>query len=279
MPNNRNWKVAVLLLTASAPFLKAQYGRPTITKGIQFEQKLNSPVPLDLVFKDETGQTVPLRTYFGEKPVVLSMVYFTCPSLCPMSLHETVTSLHRVPLKAGQDYNVVVVSFDPADTPVQAAAKKAYYAREFGGGSNYETGFHFLTGTKENATKLGQAIGFGYRYDPGTKQFIHAGGIMIATPDGRMARYFYGIDYAPADLRMGLVEASAHRISSPVDYVLLFCFHYDAAQGKYTLAIFNVLKLAALITLLGLGGLIYLLMRKDKRAKTPTRWRGVQHVR
>jgi len=266
------------MLLAGASILGAQYARPAIAKGVNLEQKLNASVPLDLMFHDESGQTVPLRTYFGEKPVVLSLVYFRCPSLCPMSLHEMVSSLKRVSsLHAGIDYNVVVVSFDPSDTPAEAAEKKAQYAKEFQR-PGFNSGWHFLTGSQDSISKLASAVGFGYRYDPATKQYIHAGGIMVATPDGRMSRYFYGIDYVPADLRMALVEASQHKIGSPVDYVLLFCFHYDYTAGKYTLAIVNVLKIAAAMTLIGLAGLVYLLMRKEKPKKKSAAWKEAHHV-
>jgi protein SCO1/2 len=266
------------MVSASAAVVSAQYPRPPIAKGITIQQKLNAPVPLDLVFHDETGRTVPLRTYFGEKPVVLSLVYFKCPSLCPMSLHETVSSLKKLSLEPGRDYNVVVVSFDPSDTPAMATEKKAMYAKEFGNKPGFDSGWHFLTGTQDSVSRLAKAVGFGYRWDAGTKQFVHAGGIMVATPEGKMSRYFYGIDYAPADLRMALVEASAHKIGNPVDYVLLFCFHYDPYQAKYTLVIINVLKIAAGITVLCLAGLIYLLMRNDKKQKTPTGWREAHHA-
>lgn len=264
-------------LLASASLSFGQYARPKAMQGVKLEQKLNSPVPLDLMFNDENGQAVPLRTYFGEKPVVLELVYFKCPSLCPMSLRETVMSLRRVPMQTGIDYDVVVVSFDPADTPAAAREKKAEYARMFGR-AGFNTGWHFLTGSQDSISKLTSAVGFGYRWDEPSKQFIHAGGIMVATPEGRMSRYFYGIDYAPADLRMALVEASKHRISNPVNYVLLFCFHYDATQGKYTLAVFNILKAGAALTILLLGGLIYLLMRKDKTQRLQAKWKEAEHV-
>jgi len=270
--------VTVAMLALSASCLSAQYARPAITKGVNLQQKLNAPVPLDLVFHDEAGQSVPLRSYFGEKPVVLSLVYFKCPSLCPMSLHETVGSLRRVALEPGRDYNVLVVSFDPADTPAEATEKKAFYAKQYSK-PGFESGWHFLTGTPDSISRLASAVGFGYRWDPATRQFIHAGGIMVATPEGKMSRYFYGIDYAPADLRMALVEASQHKIGSPVDYVLLFCFHYDALQGKYTLVIVNVLKIAAGLTVFLLAGLIYLLMRNDTKQKKQMAWREAQHVR
>lgn len=266
---------ATLLASASLGF--GQYARPKATQGVNLEQKLNSPVPLDLTFNDENGQAAPLRTYFGEKPVVLELVYFNCPSLCPMSLRESVTSLRRVPMQTGIDYEVVVVSFDPKDTPAVAREKKAEYAKMFGR-AGFNNGWHFLTGSQDSITKLASAVGFGYRWDENSKQFIHAGGIMVATPDGKMSRYFYGVDYAPADLRMALVEASKHRISNPVNYVLLFCFHYDATQGKYTLAVVNILKAGAALTVLLLAGLIYLLMRKDKTHRVREQWKEAEHV-
>jgi protein SCO1/2 len=268
---------SVALLMATASMATSQYARPTAAKGVNLEQKLNAPVPLDLMFNDESGQSVPLRTYFGEKPVVLSLVYFKCPSLCPMSLRETVTGLRRVPLQTGIDYEVVVVSFDPSDTPEAAREKKAEYAKMFGR-AGFNSSWHFLTGSQDSISKLTSAVGFGYRLDEPSKQFKHAGGIMVATPEGRMSRYFYGVDYAPADLRLALAEASKHKISNPVNYVLLFCFHYDATQGKYTLAIVNILKIAAGITILLLAGLIYLLMRKDKTQNLGRRWKEAEHV-
>ncbi len=272
-----NWLLVVGLALASVWPISAQYARPAIAKGVNLEQKLNAPVPLDLVLRDENGQAVPLRTYFGDKPVVIEMVYFTCPSLCPMSMHESVVSLKRLTLVPGLDYNVVVVSFDPHDTPAVAREKKAYYEKEFGR-SGFNSGFHFLTGSEDSVSKLASAVGFGYRYDPASKQYIHAAGIMVATPDGKVSRYFYGIDYSPTDLRMALSEASRHRISSPVDYVLQFCFHYDASQGKYTLAILNILKVAGGLTIILLAGLIYLLMRHNKTPGRPNGWKDARHV-
>ena len=270
--------LALGMLLSEAALLSAQYARPKITNGVTIEQKLNSPVPLDLVFHDEQNQIVPLRTYFGEKPVVLSLVYFNCPNLCPMSLHETVESLRRVALEPGRDYNVVVVSFDPADTPAIAEKTKIKYKAQFGNKAGYDAGWHFLTGDQHSISKLADAVGFRYRWDDATKQFIHAGGIMVATPDGKLSRYFYGVDYAPADLRMALVDASSHKIGSPVDYVLLFCFHYNAAQGKYTLAIFKLLKLGGALTMLALFAGLYFLMRNDKEKKIPTNWKEAHHV-
>jgi protein SCO1/2 len=269
--------VGTCVALLSAVLLQAQYARPLLTKGVGIQQKLNSPVPLDLVFRDEANQVVPLRTYFGDRPVVLSLVYFKCPSLCPMSMRETISGLRRLAFQPGRDYEVLVVSFDPSDTPADAAKTKAEFKQQFNR-PGYDAGFHFLTGDQQSISKLTSALGWTYRWDDASKQFIHAGGIMVATPEGKLSRYFYGIDYAPADLRMALVDASQHKIGSPVDYVLLFCFHYNAAQGKYTLAIFNLLKLAGSLTVVVLAALIFLLMRNDKRKKTSVSWKAPKHA-
>ena len=171
----------------------------------------------------------------------------------------------------------MVVSFDPSDTPQAAAEQKAEYGKMFGR-AGYNSGWHFLTGSKDQIEKFTSAVGFGYKYDPGTKQFIHAAGILVATPDGRLSRYFYGPAYVPGDLRLALVDASQHRISSPVDYVLQFCYHWDAAQGKYTLAIVNILKVAGILTVFLVGGLIFILMRDDKKVRTRASWKEVHHA-
>ncbi|HMJ61689.1 MAG TPA: SCO family protein [Bryobacteraceae bacterium] len=273
----RKQAVTACIALATASLLSAQYARPRLTKDVTIEQKLNSAIPLNLAFHNEANQLVPLSTYFGDKPVVLSFVYFTCTSLCPMSLRETVLGLRRISLEAGRDYNVVVVSFDPNDKAEAAAKAKDEYRKQFDK-AGYDQGFHFLTGDETAIAKLTSAAGWRYRWDQATKQFIHAGGIMVVTPDGKMSRYFYGIDYAAADLRMALVDASKHKIGSPVDYVLLFCFHYDALQGKYTLAIVNLLKLAGALTLLLLVGLIFFLMRTENKKKNRVNWKEAPHA-
>jgi protein SCO1/2 len=264
---------AAICVAALCPYrAKAQYARPKIATGVGIDQKLNGPVPLDLMFRDENGQLAPLRTWFGDKPVVIEMVYFSCTSLCPMTLMESVNSLKRVALEPGRDYNVLVVSIDPHDNPQTAKLKKADYAAIFSqkpvrNVANFDAGWHFLTGTPDSIAKLADAVGFRYRWDDATQQFVHAGGIMVATPEGKLSRYFFGIQYAPPDMRMALVDASSHRIGSPVDYITLFCFHYDAAQGKYTLAIVNLLKLAGGVTVLALAGLLFILMRQHKEVR------------
>ena len=275
--NCHRWVLLAGLLTA--PLAEAQYARPAIARGVDLKQKLSAQIPLDLVFKDETGQTVPLRTYFGDKPVLLSLVYFKCASVCPMSMRETTLALSRLPLKPGTDYNVLVVSFDPQDTPAIAAEQKLQYSQDFHK-AGFGDGFHFLTGSQGSIAKLTDAVGWKYVWDERTKQFAHAAGIMIATPDGKLSRYIYGIAYASQDIRMALVEAGRHKIGSPADYILLFCFHWDEQQGKYTLVITNVLKLAAGLTVLLLGGLIFTFMRTEKKQqqRSQTNWKKVPHV-
>jgi protein SCO1/2 len=276
---SKRFLLSVWMVLASACLAVGQQNNlPTLARGVTIEQKLNAAIPLDLVFRDESNHALPLRTYFGEKPVVLALVYYGCPNLCSFTLTEMVHSLHRLSFEPGRDYNVVLVSIDPSETPDLAAQKKAAYAKEFGRAS-FNSGWHFLTSTQEPISRLASAVGFRYRWDEPTHQFVHAGGIMVATPEGMLSRYFYGIRYAPADLRLALVEASQEKIGSPVDDILLFCFHYDAAQGKYTLAIFNVLRLAAALTLLGLGALIFLFVRREKKQTARTALREAHHVR
>jgi protein SCO1/2 len=254
------------MLRAQYGTTSAQYSGFVSKRGVGIDQKLNSSIPLDLVFKDEANEAVPLRTYFGEKPVVLALVYYSCPGLCGLTLSDLVRSLKQVNLDPGGDYNVVVVSINPTETPSLAAAKRATYAG-VSGKTSFNQGWHFLTGDQQAISKLAAAVGFRYRWDDATHQFVHAAGIMIATPDGKLSRYFYGIGYTPTDVRLALVEASAHKIGSPVDYVLLFCCPYDPLTGKYTVGIYNVLKLAGGITLIGLVGLIFLLLRSSSKRK------------
>ncbi len=249
--------LSLCLLLIAAPALQAQYGRTISKEGVGIDQNLNAAVPLDLVFRDEANQPVALRRYFGDKPVILALVYYQCPRLCSLTLSDMVHSLSQVDLRPKQDYSVVIVSIDPAEKPPLAAAKKASYGKVFPK-PGFDGGWHFLTGDQSAITKLASAVGFHYRWDEPTRQFVHAAGIMVATPEGKLSRYFYGIQYLPIDVRLALVEASAHKIGSPVDYVLLFCCPYDPLTGKYTVAIYNVLKLAGLVTLLCLGILLFL---------------------
>jgi protein SCO1/2 len=267
---------SLTLLLAGSCLLSAQYGETDARyqgvlskKGIGIDQKLNSSIPLDLLFTDEANHAVPLRTYFGDKPVVLAMVYYNCPGLCGLTLSDLVHSLKQVSLEPARDYNVVIVSFNPAEKPALAAAKKAKYAALFGK-PPFNAGWHFLTGDQQAIGKLASAVGFRYRWDAPTHQFVHAAGIMVATPAGKLSRYFYGIQYSPTDLRLSLVQASADKIGSAVDYVLLFCCPYDPLTGRYTVTIYTVLKLAGGITLFCLIGFIFLLTRTGKKRKEHT---------
>ena len=228
------------------------------------EQHLDTQLPLDAVFRDETGREVKLGDYFGEQPVVVALVYYRCPMLCTQVLNGFLKSSQAVPLEIGRDYQVVTVSFDPRETPELAAEKKASYVRAYRRDGAAQ-GWHFLTGDRQSIDRLTEAVGFRYRFDPKSDQFAHASGIALATPDGRLARYFYGIEYSPDDLRLGLVESSAGRIGSPVDQVLLLCYHYDPLTGKYGLVIADALRMAGALTVLLLGGFLVVMFRRERR--------------
>ena len=233
---------------------------PPLLQGIGIDQKLNEQIPLDLHFHDESGKTVRLGDYFGKRPVILSLVYFDCPMLCTMAENGLLHSLQEVKFTVGRQFDVLTVSFDPHDTVELAAAKKAVYVGLYGR-KGAEAGWHFLTGDEAAIQQLTRAVGFRYRYDPQAKQFVHATGIMLLTPQGRIARYFYGIYYPSRDLRLGLVEASANKIGSPVDEVLLFCCRYDPATGKYGVIISRIIQISGLMTILCIGGLLLALSR------------------
>jgi protein SCO1 len=252
-----------LAMSLSGVASAQQYGLPAMVRGVGIDQNLNAQIPLELTFKDETGQTVRLGNYFRQKPVVLALVYYECPMLCNMVLNGLTTSMEHITLDLGRDYDVVTVSFNPRETWQLAAAKKANYVEKYKGKGTVE-GWHFLTGQEENIKRLADAAGFHYKYDPISKQFAHASGIMVITPEGRIARYFYGIEYKPRDFRLGLVEASQHKIGSPVDAFMLFCYHYDPMTGKYGLVIANVTRVLGSATVIGLGMLLFVLIRRDR---------------
>jgi protein SCO1/2 len=238
--------------------------KPEILKEIGIDQRLDAPLPLDIPLRDETGRAVRLGDYFGKRPVVLALVYYNCPMLCTQVLNGLVAALNVMSLDAGRDFDVVAVSFDARETPAMAAAKKDAYLTRYKR-PNAAEGWHFLTGDAGSIERLTKAAGFRFKYDETRDQFAHASAIMVATPAGRLARYFYGIEYAPRDLRLGLVEASAGQIGTPVDQVLLYCFHYDPSNGKYGAVVINMIRLAGAATLLILGGLLLLLSRRRAR--------------
>jgi protein SCO1 len=239
---------------------------PKALEGVGIDQKLDEQIPLDLVFKDEAGRNVPFSNFFSKgKPVVLALVYYRCPMLCTQILTGLESTLKAVTFNPGKDFEVVAVSFDPKDTPELAAAKKQTYLRRYAR-PNTANGWHFLTGDEKNIKSLTDAVGYHYKYDPKTDQFAHASGIMVLTPDGRVSRYFYGVEYAPRDVRLGLVEASQNKIGSPADAILLFCFHYDPSTGKYGAIAINILRgSAALFALVG-GMFLLIVIRRDVRS-------------
>jgi protein SCO1 len=239
--------------------------RPPILRDVGIDQKLNQQIPLDLGFHDETGKAVRLGDYFGQKPVILSLVYYDCPMLCTMVLNGLLESLKQLKFNVGDQFNVVTASFDPTEKPSLAAAKKAVYVGLYGRPGANEN-WHFLTGDEKAIRRLTQAVGFRYNYDPATKQYVHATGIMVLTPQGRLARYFYGIKYPAGNLRLGLVEASQGKIGSPVDEILLYCCQYDPQTGKYSLIISRAIKVAAGVTVLCLGTMILVLFRGGQQA-------------
>lgn len=241
-----------------------------IFKDVGFDQRLDAQVPLELAFRDETGRTVRLREYFGDKPVILSLVYYSCATLCPMILDGLVRSLTPLSFDIGKQFAVLTVSFDPRDTPALAAAKKAEYVRRYHR-PGAAGGWHFLTGEEAAVRRLTRAVGFRYAYDAKTDQFAHTAGILMLTPQGKVARYFYGLDFPPRDLRLGLIETAANTIGTPVDQVLLYCYHYDPMTGKYGLIVMNVLRLTGLTTVLALGAFILFMLRRERRVPARAR--------
>jgi protein SCO1 len=242
---------------------------PGALKGVGIDQRLDSQVPLNLIFKDEAGRSLPLSTYFtSRKPVLFTLVYYRCPMLCSEILSGLEGALKAVALQPGKDFEVVAVSFDPKDTPEIAAAKKENYLRRYNRPDS-ANGWHFLTGDEANIKALTEAIGFHYNYDAATDQFAHASAIMILTPEGRLSKYFYGVEYSPRDIRLGLVEASENKIGSPVDQILLFCFHYDPASGKYGALTMNSLRVVGAGFVLICGTFLAIALRRESRSHKP----------
>jgi protein SCO1/2 len=259
---------ALVVLLASNAYAQI-LERPALLQNVGIEQKMGAETPLDLAFSDEAGQPATLRNFLG-KPVILALVYYQCPSLCNLVLNGVLRSVNDVKLNSGSDYNIVAVSFDPRETPEMAAAKKHTYLQQYNDEDRARreaAGWHFLTGEQEASKSLAKAIGFNYSYDATTNQYVHPSAVMILTPGGRVSRYFYGVEYPPRDMRLALVEASDGGIGTAVDQVLLYCFHYDPAIGKYGIAIMNVLRLTALLTLLALFAFILSSLRKDFRPR------------
>jgi protein SCO1/2 len=237
---------------------------PAPLREVGFDQNLDQQIPLDTVFRDEAGRAVKLGDYFGIRPVVMVFAYYDCPMLCTMVINGLASALDVLSLVPGRDFEIVTVSFDPRDTPATATAKKAgYIARYKQPGAS--AAWHFLTGEQSSIERLTKAAGFRYVWDKDTQQFAHPTGIIVLTPDGRLARYLFGIEYGPRDLRYGIVEASNGKIGSAVDSLLLYCYHYDPMTGRYGVAIMRVIRVAGAGTVLALGAFILVMVRNEKR--------------
>ena len=260
------WLFAALVWTAFvASSLRAEQNLSAILREVRIEQRLDGQVPGDLEFRDESGRKVRLGDYLRDRPHVLILIYFRCPKLCPLTLDGLTGSLQSLAdFDVGKQFDVIAVSFDPQDTPSMAADKKESYAAVYGR-PGAAAAWHFLTGPQESIDRLTKAVGFHYVYDPKLNQFIHASGIMLLTPEGRISRYLLGVKFVPRDLRLGLVEASDNKIGSPVDQVLLYCFHYDPDKGKYTASVMNFVRAGGALIVLGLGVFGWAMWRRERR--------------
>jgi protein SCO1/2 len=257
--------VALFVAGAAAPGQTSDQPQlPKVLEGVGLEQRLDAQVPLDAQFRDETGRAVRLGDYFARRPAILALVYYRCTMLCNYILNGVVGGLRPLALRAGRDFDVIAISIDPSETPQLAASKRDHYARSYSSKAGV-AGWHFLTGDEKNIRAVADATGFHYRYDPQTKIFLHASGVMVLTPGGRVSRYFYGVEYTPKDLKLGLIEASGNRIGSPVDQILLYCYHYDPTTGKYGAVVTNMLRIAAAGVLLLLVAGLTILWRRDLR--------------
>jgi protein SCO1/2 len=268
------------VLCLASPLVRAQvsgYGdksegpandHPSVLNGVGVDQRLNTQLPLNLMFTDETGQQVPLSSYFGKRPAILALVYYKCPMLCSEELNGLTSALEMVRFVPGKDFDIIVVSIDPTEGPALAAAKKAIYVKRYG---RPETagGWHFLTGTQTNIDALTRAVGYRYVKIPGPDgkltQFAHASSIQIVTPEGKLAQYYMGVEYSPKDMLLGLDEASSNRIGSPVDNILTYCYHYDPQTNTHSLIVARVVQLGGLLTMVLLGGFMTVMFRRDYR--------------
>jgi protein SCO1 len=257
--------LGLLMLSAAMP-AQAQGGGPEdqLLAQVGVDQRLDAQVPLDLVFHDEAGKSVPLGDYLGAKPTILTLNYFECPNLCTLVLTRLTDSMRQLSFDVGNQFNVVTVSIDPREKPDLAAAKKAVYIDRYGK-PEAAGGWHFLTGDAPSIERLTQAVGFRYAYDDRQDQYAHPAAVVLLTSQGKISRYFYDLAYAPRDLRLGLVEASANQIGSPVDQFLLRCYHYDPVSGRYTPAIMELVRVSFIATVLGIGAAVLVMARRARR--------------
>jgi protein SCO1 len=241
--------------------------RPPGLKNVGIEQHLNEQIPAELTFQDENGNPVRLADYFGKKPMILNLVYYQCPMLCGEVLSGLESALRVLKFDVGNQFDVLTVSFDPRETPAMATAKKTEFLKRYGRPGATQ-GWHFLTGPQQSIDALTKAAGFQYEYDANSGQFAHTTAIMVLTPEGRIAQYYYGVEYAPKDLRLGLIQASQNKIGNIVDQVLLYCYHYDPATGKYGAVVMRILRLAGAATILTLGLFMIVMFRRGSSTRS-----------
>jgi len=237
----------------------------SLLQEIKFDQKLDAQVPLDLLFRDETGRAVPLSDYFGKRPVILALVYYECPMLCSQVLSGLTSALDVLQFNVGKEFDVVAVSFNPKEGPGLAQGKRQSTIERYKRPGT-EQGWHFLTGPPESIAQLTDAVGFKYAWDETTKQYAHAAGVVVLTPQGKVSKYFFGIEYAPRDLKFGLIQAADNKIGSPVEKLLLYCYHYDPATGTYGVVAMTAVRIAGGLTILGMAAFWFVMWRRGKRA-------------
>ena len=243
---------------------------PPQLKDVTFKQRLDQLLPLDAAFRDDDGRSLTLGQLFGSKPVLLAFVYYQCPMLCTQVMNGISSALKVMPFAAGQDFDVVLVSFDPRDTPAIAAEKKRAHLK-YWSAEREAAAWHLLTGDEASIRRVTSAAGFTYQWDERTGQFAHVSGILVVTPEGRLSRYFYGVEFSPKELRLALVESGQGRIGSAIDELLLYCFHYDPESGRYGLMVMNLVRLGGAMTVLFIGGFILMMRRRESRPPAPSR--------
>jgi len=264
---SRRFHMAMLVAIfaiAGAPVHAQQITTPAILGKVGITQNLNAQIPPDLAFRDETGKSARIGDFFGQKPIVLSLVYFDCPALCTEVLNGELRTMKAISLDLGKDFDAVTVSFEPKDTPALAKAKRDVYIGQYGraGAADH---WHFLTGDQQSIDALTNAVGFRYAYDSSIRQYAHAAAILVLTPDGRIDRYFYGVIYPARDVRLGLVEASQCKIGTLTDHALLYCYQYDPMTGKYGMVVMNVLRAAGGLTVLILGIFMTMMFLRERK--------------
>jgi protein SCO1/2 len=267
------YRLALFLAIAAFAWAQNDSTTPAPLREVGIDQKLNQQLPLDIVLTDESGAAQPLRSYFTGRPAILSLVYYECPMLCNMTLNGVLRAARVIPMDIGKDYDILTVSFDPKETPALAAGKKAEYVQRYKRPTGAQ-GWRFLTGDEAAIRKLTEAAGFRYRFDADSRQWAHASAIMTVTPEGKLSRYFYGVEYSARDLRFGLIEASQNKIGSKAEQFLLYCFHYDPKTGKYSVAVMRIVRIAGAATLAAILAFWFLMYRQNRngfRVPQPTR--------